>query len=39
MSEYGNWDAVDRFLIGADGEVATLDWTDSRQADVGRAAG
>jgi ATP-dependent Clp protease ATP-binding subunit ClpC len=22
MSEYGNWDAVDRFLIGADGEVA-----------------
>ena len=23
MSEYGNWDAVDRFLIGGDGEVAT----------------
>lgn len=23
MSEYGNWDAVDRFLIGADGEVAS----------------
>jgi ATP-dependent Clp protease ATP-binding subunit ClpC len=22
MSEYGNWDAVDRFLIGPDGEVA-----------------
>ena len=22
MSEFGNWDAVDRFLIGADGEVA-----------------
>jgi ATP-dependent Clp protease ATP-binding subunit ClpC len=23
MSEYGNWDAVDRFLIGAGGEVAS----------------
>ncbi len=23
MSEYGSWDAVDRFLIGPDGEVAT----------------
>ncbi len=22
MSEYGNWDAVDRLLVGADGEVA-----------------
>lgn len=22
MSEYGSWDAVDRFLIGADGEIA-----------------
>lgn len=23
MSEYGSWDAVDRFLIGSDGEVAS----------------
>ncbi len=38
MSEYANWDAVDRFLIGADGEVAP--WIGRlRQADVGCVAG